>query len=289
MPPRISIVTPNLNGGRFLERTILSVINQGYPNLEYIVIDGGSTDDSVEIIKKYEDHISYWRSEKDHGIYDALNFGFQLATGDLMGWLNSDDVYHENALALVCKLFSVSPTVQWITGATSWIDHHNHVVKVKPSRDWTKTDVLAGHWKYIQQESTFWTAKAWHHAGSCFNLRWKYAGDFDLWLRLFEDNQLYVCDTLLGSFRMHDGCQISQKFRIEYDQEGEQLIREMKERLPFTLQKKVNRTVRLYRIQEMLALVKCTFLSRCVNQWNARNRISSRIIYDFDQRSYRIN
>jgi glycosyltransferase involved in cell wall biosynthesis len=91
--PKISIVTPSFNQGMFLEKTILSVLEQGYPNLEYIIIDGGSSDNSVEIIKKYEKHLAYWESEPDQGQSHAINKGFERATGEIFGWLNSDDWY----------------------------------------------------------------------------------------------------------------------------------------------------------------------------------------------------
>src|SRR5688500_12214725 len=91
--PRITIVTPNYNYGHFLEKAIVSVLDQQYPNLEYIIIDGGSTDNSIEIIRKYEKHLAYWISEPDKGMYDAINKGFSRATGEVMAWLNSDDTY----------------------------------------------------------------------------------------------------------------------------------------------------------------------------------------------------
>ncbi len=90
--PKISIVTPTFNQGNFIEESILSVIEQQYPNLEYIIMDGGSTDNTIEIIKKYESQLTYWVSQKDNGMYDALNRGFKRATGEIMGWLNSDDL-----------------------------------------------------------------------------------------------------------------------------------------------------------------------------------------------------
>jgi glycosyltransferase involved in cell wall biosynthesis len=103
--PKISIITPNYNGGEYLEETIQSILTQNYPNLEYIIIDGGSTDNSVEIIKKYEDQLSFWVSEPDKGLYDAIQKGFDKSSGEIMAWLNSDDLYHKNAFFTVVEIF----------------------------------------------------------------------------------------------------------------------------------------------------------------------------------------
>jgi len=103
--PKISIITPSYNHGKYLEKTILSVIGQNYPNLEYIIMDGGSTDGSVEIIKKYESHIYHWESRKDDGQAHAINIGFSKATGDIIAWLNSDDMYLPGTLQYVSEVF----------------------------------------------------------------------------------------------------------------------------------------------------------------------------------------
>jgi cellulose synthase/poly-beta-1,6-N-acetylglucosamine synthase-like glycosyltransferase len=110
--PRITLITPVFNGVRFLEETIRSIVYQGYPNLEYIVVDGGSTDGTVDIIRKYQKHISWWASTRDNGVYDALNNGFAQATGNIMGWLNASDLLHTSGLFVVGSVFAALPAVE---------------------------------------------------------------------------------------------------------------------------------------------------------------------------------
>jgi glycosyltransferase involved in cell wall biosynthesis len=114
--PKISIVTISFNQSAFLEETINSVLGQKYPNLEYIIIDGGSTDGSTDIIRKYENQLSYWVSEKDGGMYEALQKGFNKSSGEIMGWINSDDLLQPNSLFLLAKVFSEYPECNWIEG-----------------------------------------------------------------------------------------------------------------------------------------------------------------------------
>jgi len=114
--PKISIITPSFNQGQFIEETIQSVLNQDYPNLEYIVIDGGSSDNTVEIIRKYSDFITYWISEKDHGQSDAINKGFRISTGEIVAWLNSDDYYCPGTIKKVIDFFKGNPDVAVVYG-----------------------------------------------------------------------------------------------------------------------------------------------------------------------------
>src|SRR5215468_10026487 len=114
MQPKLSIVTPSFNQGRFLEETIRSVLTQNYPNLEYIIIDGGSTDETVDVIRKYQDKVNYWVSEKDRGQVDAINKGIEKCTGDIFGFINSDDVYLPGTFSAVIEHFQANPKSEWV-------------------------------------------------------------------------------------------------------------------------------------------------------------------------------
>jgi glycosyltransferase involved in cell wall biosynthesis len=131
--PSISIVTPSYNQGQFLEETIQSVLNQNYPNLEYIIIDGGSTDNSVKIIRKYEDRLAYWVSEKDRGQTEAINKGFKIATGELIAWINSDDYYCENVFFRIAAFFSANPEIMLIYGNSYFVDEKGKITAFKPA------------------------------------------------------------------------------------------------------------------------------------------------------------
>src|SRR5258706_8598329 len=113
--PRITLVTPVFNSARYIEQAIQSVISQHYPNLEYYITDGGSTDGSVDIIRKYERHLSGWTSEPENGMYDALNRGFARSTGEIMGWISATDMLHTRSLFVVGSVFKALPQVEWIT------------------------------------------------------------------------------------------------------------------------------------------------------------------------------
>src|SRR5713226_256092 len=126
--PRISIVTPSYNQGQFIEETIRSVLLQGYPSAEYIVIDGGSRDASFKIIKRYEHYIDYWISEKDKGQSDALNRGFARATGEYLTWVNSDDILLPNALYLIAQSIRRAPDRKWLAGNLIWVDENSNVI-----------------------------------------------------------------------------------------------------------------------------------------------------------------
>lgn len=214
--PKITIVTPNFNQAPFLERTILSVLNQGYPNLEYIIIDGGSTDGSVDIIKKYEGRLAYWESAPDKGMYHAIQKGFNRSTGEIMAWINSDDVYFSKSLFLVSSIFNKFKEIDWITANPAIIDEEDRLVETWSAPRWSRYKFFQGNFKWIQQESTFWRRRLWERAGSTLNLGYQLAGDFELWLRFFQHAQLYTVKTCLSGFRMRTQNQKSLESRDAY-------------------------------------------------------------------------
>jgi glycosyltransferase involved in cell wall biosynthesis len=201
--PRITLVTAVRNGAKYLDETIRSVLSQNYPNLEYIIVDGLSTDGTIDIIKKYEQQLAWWTSERDKNVYDALNIGFAKSSGGIMGWLNASDVLHLNALLTVGTVFNSFPDVDWITGRATALNTAGSVIDVRDLPHWTRHRVLAGANKYIQQESTFWTRRLWEKAGGYVDTNYHGAGDFELWIRFFRHTRLFPVDSILGAYRYH--------------------------------------------------------------------------------------
>ncbi len=212
--PRISIVTPSYNQCDFIEETIRSVLTQGYPNLEYIVIDGGSTDGSVEIIRRYDRDLAFWVTEKDRGHYHALNKGFAQTTGEIMAWINSSDMYCPWTFAVVAQVFSQNPQIDWITTRfpLRWAEN-GMPIQCHEFRGYSKQAFYEGRYgagtkrfrsiQYIQQESTFWRRRLWERAGGRLDERYAFAADFDLWARFYETSELIGVGIPLAGNRIH--------------------------------------------------------------------------------------
>jgi glycosyltransferase involved in cell wall biosynthesis len=222
--PKISIVTASYNHGKYIEKTIQSIVHQCYPNLEYIIIDGGSTDNTLDIIRQYEHHISYWVSEKDSGVMEAINKGSKKATGEIMAFINSDDLLHPNALFTVAEIFTAHDNVKWLLGASTVYDEAGRAVFVKQSKGFTKFHYMLHEFEWIQLESTFWRKSLWDEAGGYFVEDLKYAGDFDLWIRFFHLTKLYITDALIGGFRLRSGNQLSIDNIDKYINEVKQIL-----------------------------------------------------------------
>jgi glycosyltransferase involved in cell wall biosynthesis len=201
--PRISLVTPSFNQAGLLRETIESVLSQGCPELDYVVIDGASTDGSAEIIAEYSDRLSYWVSEPDGGLYAALNKGFAHTDGEIMGWINSSDLHYPWTLRIVAEIFSQLPEVEWVMGMPTQFTAGGAPRSVQ-SRYFNVYDVLAGGYRWIQQESVFWRRSLWDRAGAGLDESLRLAADFDLWLRFLRLAPLHHVQTVLGGWRVHD-------------------------------------------------------------------------------------
>lgn len=221
MALKLSIITPSYNQGRFLEETILSVLKQGYEPLEYLVIDGGSTDESVSIIRKYEDRLAYWVSEKDRGQVHAINKGLERATGDIFAFLNSDDLYLPGTFAAVMNHFEQHPESEWVCGDSIMFGdgHETRVIRAQVPRS-------AAHclcWAYkAPQPAHFWKRKIVKEG---FQERWQYDFDHDLYVRLLLTG--HKCEYLplpMAAYRLHEVSKtVAEGFRQieEFDQIAE--------------------------------------------------------------------
>ena len=201
MPPKISIITPSFNQGQFLEETILSVLNQRHANLEYIIIDGGSKDDSVKIIRQYERHLAYWTSEKDRGQVHAINKGLAHATGDFFGFINSDDVYLPGTLAAVGDYFQNHLACEWVCGDTMMFGEGHATEMIHAVVPKSAAHCLS--WAYkAPQPGHFWKRKLIQKFG--FDEKWSYDFDHDLYVRLLLAG--HHCDYLplpFAAYRLH--------------------------------------------------------------------------------------
>jgi glycosyltransferase involved in cell wall biosynthesis len=201
--PKVSIVTPSYNYAQFLEETILSVLNQGYPKLEYIIIDGGSTDGSVDIIRKYQDKLTYWASEPDRGQSHALNKGFARATGALLGWLNSDDVYLPAALSVAGRAYSQHPG-SCIAGPVVNVDLRSGEERFIPQRGITLENMVK-FWEHLyswHQPGLFFPRSVYELVGGVDGSL-GYAMDHDLVCRLLQHCQVAYVDQPMAKFRLH--------------------------------------------------------------------------------------
>ena len=179
--PRISVVVPSFNHGRYLEATLLSVIEQKYPSLELLVMDGGSTDESVEIIKKHERDISYWISEPDGGQTQALINGFQRSTGVIQCWLNSDDLMVDGSLFEAAEYLIKHPDTDMVFGDTVWIDKEGNSLREQREIPFNRFIWMYTH-NYIPGMSAFWRQETYEKVGG-LNARYNLSMDADLWIR----------------------------------------------------------------------------------------------------------
>ena len=215
--PLLSIVTPSYNQGQFIEGTIRSVLLQGYPNLEYIIIDGGSTDGSVEVIRKYENWLAYWVSEPDKGQAHAINKGFRKVTGEILAWLNSDDEYCTKTLHFVAHHFHEQPDRELLYGDCKIIDGEGGIVDYIKGKQSDLAQLLMGN--FIAQPSTFFHRRAWETAAG-LDVGLHFAFDYELWIRMMlKGVKSHYLPVPLSQFRLHRGSKSRNypaRFGLEY-------------------------------------------------------------------------
>jgi glycosyltransferase involved in cell wall biosynthesis len=203
---KISIVTPTYNQAGFIERTILSVLSQNYSDLEYIIIDGGSTDGTIEILKKYSDKL-IWHSEKDRGQSDAINKGLRMTTGEIVAYLNSDDTYQPEALKKVATFFQNNPKKKWVYGKCKIINKLD--AEIRKPITWYKNLLLKKYSypkllseNFISQPAVFWK-KTLNSELGLFNEKEHFCMDYEFWLRLGKKYPAGIIDSYLANFRYH--------------------------------------------------------------------------------------
>ena len=198
--PKVSIVTPSYNQGQFIEESIRSVLLQGYPDLEYIIIDGGSTDGSVDIIRKYEPWLTFWVSEPDQGQAHAISKGWGRSTGPILAYLNSDDTYLPHAITKAVQAFTISPRAAAICGGELQIDAEGTVIAAHRVQSATLLDLL--HFHFIPQPAVFFRRSALEEA-SGLDLSFQFVFDFELWTRVAQYGNIQCVDSILATTRWH--------------------------------------------------------------------------------------
>jgi glycosyltransferase involved in cell wall biosynthesis len=197
----VSIVTPSYNHEKYIRETIRSVLNQDYQTIEYIIIDGGSQDGSVDIIREFEDRLAWWVSEPDRGQTDAINKGFSQAKGEILAWLNSDDTLLPGAVAEVVAFFEKNPDVGLLYGDANFIDQEGKVIGKFPAR---RTDyrLLRQGYVHIPQQAAFFRADTWRKVGP-LDPSFFFAMDYDLWVRIAKIARVEYVPRLWANFRLH--------------------------------------------------------------------------------------
>lgn len=219
MHPKISIVTPSFNQGKFIELAINSVLKQNYPNFEHIILDNCSTDETVEILQKYPHLV--WQSQPDKGQSDALNQGFRLATGDIIGWLNADDLYLPECFKKIAKSFASSPKSDLVYGDYRWIDELGQVIQLRKELDFDWFILKYLHVLYIPSTSTFFKRKIFEEE-NFLDTSLKYSMDYEFFLRLARKQYHFLhINAYLADFRWHH----ENKSVIAYQEQKEEKTR----------------------------------------------------------------
>ncbi len=226
--PGITIVTPSLNQGSFIEETIVSVLSQNYPKLEYIVADGGSTDDTLDVLKQYSEKLQ-WYSKKDKGQTDAINNAMRMATGEIVAYLNADDILLPGSLFLVAEIFAQQKNIQWLTGRCRIINENGK--DIRPTIALYKNLLLYSHsyrgllvTNYISQPATFWRRSLLEACG-LLDEDLHYVMDYEYWLRLWKTAPPFILHKDLAGFRIQSNSKTTSAGHLdEYIEEEQRII-----------------------------------------------------------------
>ena len=219
--PKISIITPSFNQGKYIRQTIDSVLGQNYPNLEYFIMDGGSTDETIEILRSYGDKIR-WTSEKDDGQAAAINTGLAKSSGDILAFINSDDYFLPGVLKMVAEQFSKTGC-KWLSGDYKIVNENDREIQTliilykKFWRSFSSANVLSVL-NYIIQPSTFWTRELWSQTGG-LDVSLRYAFDYDLWMRAMDIQPPLILRQPLSAFRIHKSSKGGTGYQTQFDEE----------------------------------------------------------------------
>ena len=200
-PSLVSIITPSFNQARYLEATIQSVLSQDYPYIEYLIVDGGSNDGTVDIIKKYESKLAWWVSEKDKGQTDAINKGFAQAKGEILAWINSDDTYEPGAVSAAVRYLQEHPEVGMVYGDCNFINESGRVIG-KFNSVQTSYHLLRQGYSHIPQQTMFFRANLWKQVGP-LDPTFYFAMDYDLWTRIAARSEIKYVPQTWANFRLH--------------------------------------------------------------------------------------
>ena len=209
--PLVTIITPSFNQGKYIEESILSIINQDYNNIEFIIMDGGSRDNSVDIIKKYESQITYWESKPDKGQTHALNKGFKIAKGDYIGWLNSDDWIQPNLVSKICETFSLDDKIGTVYGHLNIIGNDDKTIEIR------KNPKNSDYFAFLDGKASVNQIGSFHRRSLLQKFGYldeslNYVMDYELWLRLGQHSNFFQLPYIVGTHRLHDKTKTKREF-----------------------------------------------------------------------------
>lgn len=215
--PTVTIVTPSWNSVEFIERTIRSIVSQTYKNIEFIVVDGGSTDGTLDVLKRHTDEISWWVSEKDNGMYHAINKGLARASGEIVAYLNSDDIYYPETISQVVSIFSECPEADLIYGDLDFIDAKDSILYKQKYPNFSAKHFANANYSMIGQPASFWRSSLLKKIGG-FDESFKMAADFDFFVRAGSAGKILRVDRTFAAFRVHEKSLTSRQLQLNFSE-----------------------------------------------------------------------